>query len=108
MIHYDKIRELTYLLMKAAVNVRNKNLSQKIDYWAVQLFEDVSLKKKRETLDDIILIKEFISLCGSIYEIEPSDQDLVLMELGNLETAIMQYGKLPDKEEASSISLNSS
>lgn len=90
---YLKTKELIYSLMRSAIAIRSGELKNKINYWSIQLFEDLILENFDGALKATKLLSELIKFGKMIYEIESINSDILLKELEVLESAIRQcYG----------------
>mgnify|MGYP001564959248 FL=1 len=96
---YPKTKELIYSLMRSVIAIRNEELKNKINYWSMQLFEDLILENFEKSLKTTKLLSELLKFGKMIYEVESINSDILIRELESLESAIRQcYGlaALPD------------
>ena len=99
---YSNTKELVYSLMRVAIVIRNEELGAKINFWSLQLFENLNLENLKQSLKVIKLLSEFIKFGKMIYEIEPIDADILVSELNNLDSVIRQqssFAGLPSPKE---------
>ena len=88
---YPKTKELIYSLMRSVIAVRNEELKNKINYWSMQLFEDLILENFEKSLKTTKLLSELLKFGKMIYEVESINSDILIRELESLESAIRQY-----------------
>lgn len=96
MLDYPKTKELIYALNRLAVVINHQELKGRMEYWSLELLEDLAIKNNKKASEDVDVLISFCEFGKGVYEIEPINAEIVVEELKKLNAAIRQIKVLPD------------
>ncbi len=100
MLDSAKMRQTSFLLIKAAVYIRREELRKRVEKLAFALIEQSSANDVIGSIGTIAALQGLISVGRAMYEIEPINADAIMADLSYADTAMRQFAELslPEKD----------
>lgn len=97
----QKAQELSLALIKISVYARRPEFRHRLEKLAFQALEEVAARDFQAISRTITVLEGLVRFGKTIYEIEPVNADMLIQEIGNLNSAIRQIAELslPDLEK---------